>query len=106
VDAVFEQSYSNEEFKYALGIALETKRLDRLEETIRRSGQAAELLDYAFKVCMDVVVSRDFRQTVFGILVRLYRELGIPNWTRICEILIFLDEIQSVAQILCTLLKS
>jgi len=122
VDAVFENSYLNGEYKYALGIAIETKRMDRLEETIKRSGQEAELLDYAFRVCMDVVVSRDFRQTVlgiivivhtltclfqlFGILVRLYRELAIPNWTRMCEILIFLDDASSVAQILCTLLKS
>ena len=64
VDAVFENSYLNGEYKYALGIAIETKRMDRLEETIKRSGQEAELLDYAFRVCMDVVVSRDFRQTV------------------------------------------
>lgn len=106
VDAVFENSYLNGEYKYALGIAIETKQLDRWEETIRRSGQGAELLDYSFRVCMDVVVSRDFRQMLFSLLVRLYRELDIPNWTRMCEILIFLDDATAVAQILCTLLKS
>jgi len=104
VDSVFEQSYENAELQYALGIALEARRLDRIEEAITKSGQQLDMLNYCFKACMGVVISRDFRQTVLKILVNLYRALPNPDWIRICEILIFLDDAKAVGQILSDLL--
>jgi hypothetical protein len=61
------------------------------------------MLNYCFKICMDVI-SRDFRQVVLRILVKLYRELATPDWIRICEILIFLDDHKGVSDILGALL--
>lgn len=103
VDTVFDRSYDMGEYKYALGIALESRRVDRIEETIKKSGQVADMLNYCFKICMDVI-SRDFRQVVLRILVKLYRELATPDWIRICEILIFLDDHKAVSDILAKLL--
>ncbi len=103
VDTVFDRSYDMGEYKYALGIALESRRVDRIEETIKKSGQVADMLNYCFKICMDVI-SRDFRQVVLRILVKLYREQASPDWIRICEILIFLDDHKAVSDILTKLL--
>lgn len=103
VDTVFDRSYDMGEYKYALGIALESRRVDRIEETIKKSGQVADMLNYCFKICMDVI-SRDFRQVVLRILVKLYREQASPDWIRICEILIFLDDHKAVSDILAKLL--
>ncbi len=139
VDKIFERSYEMGEYKYALGIALEARRVDRIEETIKKSGDLVNMLNYCFRVAMEVI-SRDFRQTVtppknsffspfpfclcyaspfsatlyflfnnnimqvLGILVPLYRGLEVPDWIRVCEILIFLDNAQEVAAILCNLL--
>lgn len=105
VDSVFDRSYEMGEYKYALGIALESRRVDRIEEAIKRSGQVADMLSYCFKICMDVI-SRDFRQVVLRILVKLYRELAIPDWIRICEILTFLDDHKAVSEILARLLSA
>lgn len=103
VDSVFDRSYEMGEYKYALGIALESRRVDRIEEAIKKSGQVTDMLNYCFKICMDVI-SRDFRKVVLGILVKLYKELAIPDWIRICEILTFLDDQKGVSDILSRLL--
>eukprot|EP01089_Gocevia_fonbrunei_P014436 TRINITY_DN3953_c0_g2_i1.p1 TRINITY_DN3953_c0_g2~~TRINITY_DN3953_c0_g2_i1.p1 ORF type:complete len:324 (-),score=69.23 TRINITY_DN3953_c0_g2_i1:1-972(-) len=104
IDSVFEHSYAAGEFKYALGIALEAKRLDRVEEIIRKSEDVPFMLDYCFKRALKVVISRDFRQKVLAILVRLYRDLNIKDSHSLCAVLIFLDDYKSVAGILNTLL--
>jgi 26S proteasome regulatory subunit N2 len=103
VNTVFDRSYEMREYKFALGIALEARRLDRIEEAIEKSGQVAEMLNYCFKICMDVV-TRDFRQVVLRVLVKLYRELAVPDWIRICEILTFLDDHAGVTDVLEKLL--
>jgi len=104
VDSVFDRSYQMGEYAYALGIALESRRVDRIEEAITKSGQVVEMLNYCFKICMDVI-TRDFRQVVLRILVKLYRELAIPDWIRICEILTFLDDHKAVSEILARLMS-
>lgn len=45
-------------------MALETHRLDKLEETINNSQDRASILVYALRVCQDLVVHKGFRQEV------------------------------------------
>lgn len=92
-------------FKYALGIALETRRLDKIEETLSRSSDLAHMLSYCMRVCMDVVKNRDFRQEVLGIIVKLYKQLPQPDYIRIVQCLIFLDDSAEVTKILNTLVR-
>lgn len=52
------------QFEQAVGLALEARRLDKLEEVVARSGQSAATLAYALRVCQQLVINRDFRQQV------------------------------------------
>jgi hypothetical protein len=45
-------------------VALEGRRLDKLEEVVGRSTDAAATLGYALRVCQQLVINRDFRQQV------------------------------------------
>lgn len=45
-------------------MALEGRRLDKLEEVVGRSTDAAATLGYALRVCQQLVINRDFRQQV------------------------------------------
>lgn len=47
-----------------MGLALEARRLDKLEEVVARSGQSSATLAYALRVCQQLVINRDFRQQV------------------------------------------
>jgi hypothetical protein len=58
--------FSDGQFEQAVGIALETRRLDKLEEAVHRSPDTVAILTYALRVCQDLVVSRDFRFEVRG----------------------------------------
>ncbi len=44
-----------------MGIALESKRLDKLEEAVHRAPDTVAILRYALRVCQRVVASKDFR---------------------------------------------
>lgn len=116
---MFDRCYTDKQFKQALGIAVESRRLDKIEESIRKSDDVATMLVYCQNLCSDVVTNRDFRHTVFQFihfislisqilrsLVKLYKELRIPDYHRICECLVFLDDSKSVSEILNTLIQS
>jgi hypothetical protein len=56
--------FTDGQFEQAIGIALESRRLDKLEEAVRRAADAAATLDYALQVCQRMVINRQFRQQV------------------------------------------
>ncbi|XP_078693154.1 26S proteasome non-ATPase regulatory subunit 1-like [Branchiostoma floridae x Branchiostoma belcheri] len=95
----------NGNFKQAVGIALETRRIDVFEEAIMKSDDVAGMLLYASKVCMSLIQNRQFRSKMLRVLVRLYLHLDIPDYINVCQCLIFLDDASAVAEILEKLIK-
>ena len=89
----------------ALGIAIESRRLDRIKECILRSDDVPFMLDYCFNLCLKVIKSREYRQKIILILVQLYRGLKVPDYINVCQCLLFLNDKDGVAQILDSLLK-
>jgi 26S proteasome regulatory subunit N2 len=56
--------FADGQYQQAIGIALESRRLDKLEQAVLSSGDAPAHLAYALRVCQTLVSSRDFRRTV------------------------------------------
>lgn len=56
--------FSDGQVEQAIGIALESRRLDKLEESVRRAPDTVTTLDYALQVCQRMVINREFRQQV------------------------------------------
>jgi len=106
VERMFERCFTDGQFHQAIGIALETRRLDKLEESVTKSGAIADSLAYATKVCQTLVTSREFRQQVLRVLVRLYETQSVqPNYLSMCQCLMFLDDADRVAAILTKLVE-
>ncbi len=63
------------------------------------------MLTYAFKVCVNLVSSREFRHEVLRILVELHLRQPAPDHIAVVQCLVFLDEVKRVADILHTLLR-
>lgn len=101
---MFERCFHDGQYKQALGIALETRRLDILQKAILQ-GDTKDLLAYCFQQAQKVVVSRSFRQDVLRKLVEIYRGLEVPDYISMCQCLLFLDHPETVAQALDSLLK-
>lgn len=105
VDRMFARCLEEGQFKQALGIALETRRMDIFEKAIMKSDDVANMLSYAFQVSMALLQNRGFRNTVLRTLVNLYRGLDVPDYVNMVQCLIFLDDAQSIGQILEKLTK-
>lgn len=106
VNRMFERCFNHQEFKQALGLSLETRRMDIFERSIINSQDVPAMLSYAFRVCMSLLENRQFRDEVLRILVKLYRNLEKPDYINMIQCLIFLDDAKSVADILDKLTKS
>lgn len=52
------------QYEQAIGVAMEARRLDKLEEIIGRTTDSMPVLSYALRVCQRLVINRDFRQEV------------------------------------------
>eukprot|EP00884_Botryococcus_braunii_P016818 jgi/Botrbrau1/381/Bobra.110_2s0036.1 len=105
IERMFDRCYNDGQFEQAVGIALEAHRLDKLAETIQKSSDPVALLTYSLNVCQSLVTSREFRQQVLRLLVKLYESSDNPDWVSICQCLMFLDDAPEVAKILDQLLK-
>lgn len=94
------------QYRQALGIALETRRMDVFEKAITRSDDINAMLAYSFQVAMSLIQNRNFRNTVLRCLIKLYRALAVPDYVNMVQCLIFLEDPLAVAEILDKLTTS
>ncbi|ONI26141.1 hypothetical protein PRUPE_1G006500 [Prunus persica] len=93
-------------YQQAMGIAIECRRLDKLEEAITKSDNVQGTLSYCINVSHSFVNLREYRHEVLRLLVKVYQKLPSPDYLSICQCLMFLDEPEGVASILENLLRS
>lgn len=138
VNRMFARCWQEGAWRQALGVALEARRLDVVEETLRRAVAAGvtvpppsetgakagssvvnvDFLAYTYDVANGLVTSRDFRQEVLKVLVRLYAEApesigqaavaaaaGGRDYLSLCRCLQALDDAAGVGSILVSLLR-
>ncbi|CAF3856457.1 unnamed protein product [Rotaria magnacalcarata] len=105
VNRMFQRCFDDKKYKQAIGIALETRRIDIFEKSVKEANHSPEMLAYAFKITMQLLQNRKFRTVVLRTLVRLYLSLQVPDFISVCQCLIFLDDPDQVADILQTLVR-
>uniref|UniRef100_A0A452UQ56 26S proteasome non-ATPase regulatory subunit 1 n=1 Tax=Ursus maritimus TaxID=29073 RepID=A0A452UQ56_URSMA len=102
---MFQRCLDDHKYKQAIGIALETRRLDVFEKTILESNDVPGMLAYSLKLCMSLMQNKQFRNKVLRVLVKIYMNLEKPDFINVCQCLIFLDDPQAVSDILEKLVK-
>lgn len=100
VNRMIQRCLDDGQYRQALGIALETRRMDIFKLAILKSDDVNGMLAYAFQVAMSLIQNRGFRNTVLRCLVTLYRSLAVPDYVNMCQCLIFLEDPLAVAEIL------
>ncbi|CAG9859898.1 unnamed protein product [Phyllotreta striolata] len=100
VNRMFQRCLDDGQNRQAMGLALETRRMDIFELSITQADDIISMLTYAFQVAMSLIQNRAFRNTVLRSLVGLYRGLTTPDYVNMCQCLIFLDDALAVAEIL------
>ncbi|KAL5998534.1 26S proteasome non-ATPase regulatory subunit 1 A [Asimina triloba] len=113
VERMLDKCILDGKYQQAMGIAVECRRLDKLEEAIIRSDNLQGMLSYCINISHSFVNRREYRHElpswylqVLRLLVRLYQRLPSPDYLSICQCLMFLDDPKSVASILASLLQA
>jgi len=105
VERMFEKCFQEGEFKQAIGIALESRRIDKMEESIRNSPNLKDMIEYTYNTVKDIVIPRDFRNEVVRSLVNLQMSATELDYAAITEYDFFLNDSETVSQMLETLIE-
>uniref|UniRef100_A0A7S1PI52 26S proteasome regulatory subunit RPN2 n=1 Tax=Percolomonas cosmopolitus TaxID=63605 RepID=A0A7S1PI52_9EUKA len=110
VNKMFDRCFDDGKFKQALGIALETRRLDIAKKSILHSNNVSKMLAYCVDVANNLIASREFRSRVLRMLADLFADESLKheerNYYGQAECYLFLDDWRQVLDILNTLIKS
>lgn len=106
VNRMFQRCLDDKKFKQAIGLAIETRRLDVLEKSILTATNVPDTISYAFKVTLSLIQNRKFRNAILNLLVKIYSNLPNPDYVNVVQCLIYLDEPEQVANILENLVRS
>lgn len=105
VERMFDRCFSDRQFEHAVGIALESRRLDRLEDAVNKSGAPARMLDYTVSAAMTVVMPQAFRLEVIRMAERLHRAQPEVDHVALCRCHLQLDLPDETGQVLHDLLN-
>lgn len=101
---MFQRCAEDNEYEQAIGIALESRRLDIIKAIIEK-GDSSKLLSYVLDVCMTLVQNLEFRNEVLRLLVDLYKTLDNPDYISISQCLVHLNDPSSCAEMLKNLVE-
>ncbi|PIA56018.1 hypothetical protein AQUCO_00700382v1 [Aquilegia coerulea] len=92
-------------YHQAIGIAIECRRLDKVEEAIFK-GDSLDLLSYCLNISRSIVSLREYRREILLLLVKIHHKLLNPDYLSICQCLMDLDDPEGVVSVLEKLLRS
>eukprot|EP01125_Pyxidicula_operculata_P007230 TRINITY_DN2459_c0_g1_i1.p1 TRINITY_DN2459_c0_g1~~TRINITY_DN2459_c0_g1_i1.p1 ORF type:complete len:930 (-),score=94.57 TRINITY_DN2459_c0_g1_i1:58-2847(-) len=105
VERMFHRCLNDKEFKQAVGMAIECKRLDIITKAIKQSPIVSDMLEYCYQVCTNLVSSREFKKKVLETLVSIYQEEQVADYASMTRCLVFLDKPVEIARLFDQLLK-
>lgn len=96
------------DFKLALGVALEARRLDIIDKVLKESSfdDPMEIINYVLDCSVNVVGNREFRRKVLNALVSIILSLKNPDYFAISKIIVQLNDNQLAAKVFNDLLET
>lgn len=73
VNKKFDQCFKEGMFKQAIGVALETRRVDKIQEAIEKAENPEEMLGYTFTLANETIKQKDFRTEVLRMILLIYQ---------------------------------
>ncbi|RCV29543.1 hypothetical protein SETIT_6G022000v2 [Setaria italica] len=105
VERMLDKCILDGKYQQAMGMAVECRRLDKLEGAISRCDGIHGALSYCINLSHQYVSHREYRLEILRCLVKIYQTLPNPDYLSICQCLMFLDEPETVASILDKLIS-
>lgn len=105
VERMFQQSLALKQYRHAIGVALESRRIDIAERVLSAAGaEEAALLRYTVAQCAANTTSLEWRATVLHLAARRYEALAVPDRVAAMHCLLHLSSVARVASLLASAL--
>ncbi|KTW26390.1 hypothetical protein T552_02872 [Pneumocystis carinii B80] len=102
-EKMFQRYLDNKQWKQVLGIALEARKLDIIEEVINKN-QDEPLKNYLLDVSINLVQNLDFRNKVLSLLLDLFLKDKQPDYFSVIKCVVHLRNSDIAAKILQNLI--
>jgi 26S proteasome regulatory subunit N2 len=108
IEKIFERSITEKEFRMGLGVALDSRRTDKIEKILAEDQYSSEVLDYLTKTILTSVKSRAFRIEALKIVVAAFgkREKNFSDFVNLAQALFLLGEHKTCAELLAELVRN
>jgi 26S proteasome regulatory subunit N2 len=105
VERMLQQSLALKQYRHAVGVALESRRIDVAERVLAEAGaEEASLLRYIVAQCAANTAELDWRATVLRLAARRYEALAVPDRVAAMHCLLHLGSVEGVAALLAAAL--
>ncbi|THD26271.1 26S proteasome non ATPase regulatory subunit [Fasciola hepatica] len=105
VNKMFDRCFEHKQYKQALGIAIETRRLDIFKKALTQAEDREGILRYAFRVVLTLIDSARLRNRLLQILVSVFMSRPTAaDAISVCQCLVLIDAPQATADTLERLL--
>ena len=105
VNRMLERCFEDEEHRQALGMGIEMRRLDVIDRAIRASNDVPGIIGYTVETARHLVKSREWRRQILRKIVDIHSSLPNPNYVDVFDVLVHLDDTNSVGQTLIAVVK-
>ncbi|CAD2101011.1 26S proteasome regulatory subunit RPN2, putative [Plasmodium vinckei lentum] len=110
VDDMLEICIKNNSIKEALGVALDARRLDKVEYIILNAPNKLEILQHSISNERHINTTKKFRNDFFKLLVKIYLSMSEEEikyeYVNLCECLFYINDYKTVAEILLKLIEN
>lgn len=107
IENIFARSVRDKEFTLGLGIALDSRRIDKIEEILKAEGCSSEFLGYLTKTILNFVKSRNFRIEALKVVVKAFgqRTKTQADFVNLAQALFLLGEHKTCADLLFEMIR-
>ncbi|ODQ67787.1 26S proteasome regulatory complex, non-ATPase subcomplex, Rpn2/Psmd1 subunit [Nadsonia fulvescens var. elongata DSM 6958] len=108
VEKMIQKSIENGEFQVAIGVAIESRRLDIIETIFQNisSQSASELIGYLLDCSINIIDKRQFRNKSLNALTSIILSQENPDYFALCKIIVQLNDYNLAIRIFNDLFSS
>ncbi|KAG4306410.1 hypothetical protein PORY_000398 [Pneumocystis oryctolagi] len=99
IEKIFKQYLENKQWKQVLGITLEARKLDIIEDIVNKN-EDGSLKNYLLDVGISLIQNLDFRNKVLSLLLNLFLKEKQPDYFSVIKCVIHLGNSHIAAEIL------
>ena len=105
IERLFEKCIDDGQFEQAVGLSVESHRLDMLELAISKSADPSMLVQYTLKTTQKSINSKRYRDEILDLIVATHEKTDSKDLSAIVKCLLILDRPVKAGEIMKSLIK-